>query len=145
VFDLVFVRDEPELQEEGWSALEGRIALGDFAEHFLAPLGPWARSDYERHWVEAARRLLAGADRTAFITSAFQFWWPMWREGSEVFVQEQLLWGQALAASFDPLDVYASIPERVTTSEDGEVSEWRIRVRDVEEFVARRAGSYVPT
>jgi hypothetical protein len=77
MFDLAFAGSEPQRQEDGWDALQGKIVVGDYAETFLAPLSAWQRTDYEHHWIEAAIRLLRGADRTAFITVAFQFWWPM--------------------------------------------------------------------
>ena len=91
VFDIAFVHDEPERQEDGWDALEGEIRLGDYRETFLAALDPWGRQDYERHWIEAAQRLIRGSDRTAFVTLAFQFRWVMWRDGTSLVAQEHLL------------------------------------------------------
>ena len=71
------------------------------------------RADYERHWIEAARRLLVGADRTGFFSSAFQFWWTMWRKGQDLFVHEQLIIEATLLEPFDPSDPYRQIGERV--------------------------------
>ena len=65
--------------------------LGGHSEEFVALLGRWERADYERHWREAAARLVAGADRTAFFTSAFEDRWTMWRQGEEIVVQEHFL------------------------------------------------------
>lgn len=145
VFDLAFVRDEPERQEEGWDALEGEIILGGHRERFLAALDPWARSDYERHWIDAARRLLEGVDRTAFITSAFQFWWPMWREGTNIVAHEQLLWAEPIARVFDPADPFRAIDDRVSVNEDGdEISEWHLSLADIQAFVDRRSSAYFP-
>ena len=145
MFDLTFVRVEPQRQEEGWDALEGEIIVGGHRERFLAALDPWERTDYERHWIDAARRLVEGADRTAFITSAFQFWWPMWQVGPKVVVHEQLLWAEPIASVFDPADPYRAIGERVSTTEDGDkVSEWELSLADIHDFVRRRSSSYVP-
>jgi len=148
VFDIQFIAEEPEVIDEGedaYLALRGRTMLGEYQEEFLAPLGYWSRVDYQRQWVEAARRLLAGAERTGFFTSAFQFWWIMWREGAAVYVHEQAMVEDSLIAPFDPADPYHQIGERYTVSEDGaEVSEWRLSVADIEEFVTRRASEYVP-
>jgi len=77
------------------------------------------RADYERHWIEAARRLLVGADRTGFFSSAFQFWWTMWRKGQDLFVHEQLIIEATLLEPFDPSDPYRQIGERKTEDEDG--------------------------
>jgi hypothetical protein len=90
--------------------------------------------------------LLAGADRTAFITAAFPFWWPMWRDGKGVVVTEQLLVAERLATRFDPANPYAAIPEDQASSEDGwQVSPMRLGVADIRDFIDRRAGSYTPT
>jgi hypothetical protein len=145
VFDLAFVHDEPEHHEEGWEALQGEIVLGEHRERFLASLDRWARRAYEHHWIDAARRLLDGADRTAFITSAFQFWWPMWRHGDSLVVQEQLLWTDESAHVFDPADPFCAIGERMSVTEDGtRVSEWTLRLADIQDFVNRRSSNYLP-
>ena len=148
VFDIEFITDEPQHLDEGedaWVALRGRTTLGDYQEEFLASLGHWSRADYQRQWIEAAQRLLAGADRTGFFTSAFQFWWVMWHEREAVYVHEQLLVEETLMAPFDPADPYRQIGVRYTVSEDGnEVSEWRLEFADIEAFVARRVSEYAP-
>ena len=148
MFDIEFCADEPERQDEGadaWFALRGRTTLGNHREEFLAALDPWSRADYERHWIEAARRLLGGADRTGFFTSAFRFWWVMWREGNTLFVHEQLMVPETLIAPFDLANAYRQIGERRTFSEDGQrVSEWHLELSDIRDFVERRAGQYGP-
>jgi hypothetical protein len=146
VFDIEFISDEPELQDEGWHGLWGRITLGDDAEDFLAPLSVWSRVDYEKHWIEAAVRIVEGADLSGFFTSAFQFWWTMWRDGPEIRVHEELLTpdrlqrlGPAPDTSHAPYQLLG--PDRPTTEGGAAVSEWPLRVTDIEEFLARRAGS----
>jgi hypothetical protein len=141
VFDIDFTREEAELQEEGWYGLWGRITLADHTEDFLAPLGPWQRRDYERQWIEAARRLLGNGDRTAFFTDAFRFWWTMWREGERVYVHEEFLVGGRLTGVTDfTTTPYALIQDRATHTEDGQrISEWEISTGEVREFVERRA------
>ncbi|HKS04885.1 MAG TPA: hypothetical protein VJR92_01110 [Gemmatimonadaceae bacterium] len=142
MFDIAFESDTPELQdagEEEWLALTGRIVIGDHAERFLAPVAFWSKNDYERHWLHAARRLLTRADRTAFFTSTFQFWWVMWRVNDVVFVQEQMLLADELPQPFAPNDPYRHIRDRTNVSRDGKpISEWQLAATDLRDFVARR-------
>lgn len=84
MFDLVFNADKPQFQEDGWNALRGQTIVGDHRETFFAPLEACQRRDYECDWIEAAEHVLKGADRTAFIPSAFKFWRPMWSDGADV-------------------------------------------------------------
>jgi hypothetical protein len=146
VFDIEFISDEPELQDEGWYGLWGRTTIGDDVEDFLAPLSIWSRADYENHWLEAAVRLVEGAGRSGFFTSAFQFWWAMWRDGREIIVQEEFLTpdrlqrlGPAPDTSHAPYHLLG--PHRRTSEGGHAISEWLLRVNDIEEFVARRASS----
>jgi hypothetical protein len=139
VFDITFLNGPPERQEEGWDALRGRIVLGEFEEEFLAALGPWGRSAYERHWIEAASRVVdLGHDRTGFFTSAFQFFWIMWRRGDDLLVHEKLLIQQTLLEPFDPADPYRQIGEYARVNDDGvPVSEWRVSMDDLRAFLVR--------
>jgi hypothetical protein len=142
MFDIAFVSDVPEQQPDGWAGLRGRTQLGACAEDFLAPLDPWQRADYERQWLEAARRVLGPAARAAFFTAAFRFWWVMWREREEVIVHEELLTPERLERLTDwRAAPYQLIGERRATSADGTpISEWRLGVADIEGFLARRGG-----
>lgn len=136
-FDIRFIAGQPEsLAEflgEGAIGLRGRITLGDYDEEFVALLGEWTREDYERHWRHAARRMVEGADRTAFFSSAFEFRWTLWREGEAVYAQEHFLCAGGFPEPFDPADLYAHIQDRRTSG----VSEWRLRFADVVAFAAR--------
>jgi hypothetical protein len=145
VFDIRFTTSEPEVQEDGWLGLWGETVLRDYRERFLAPLGPWSRGDYERQWIEAAGRLLGSEARAGFFTTAFQFWWVMWREGERIFVQEEFLTPERLEGLTDPGRApYHLIAERVTESEDGEeVSQWEIGASEVQAFLSRRSGQYL--
>lgn len=143
MFDIAFMTDTPERQDEdgeGWDGLRGRITLGAYTEGFIAPLGYWSRADYERQWVEAAGRILGQAARGAFCTDPFRFWWTMWRKGEAILVHEEFLTPERLAQVTD----YAAVPYHLIEdspkhSEDGElISEWQIKVADVRGFVKRR-------
>jgi hypothetical protein len=85
MFDIAFVQNEqPYHGEDGWTGLWGRIILGDFAERFVAPIGSWQREDYERQWIEGARRLVEGAQESAFVAEAGRLWWVAWRQGQQI-------------------------------------------------------------
>ena len=140
MFDIRFISDEPEIDDEGRVTLLGEVTLGDESERFLASLSIWTRENYEQQWRDAAQRLLDGHDRTAFFTSAFGMWWQMWHDGGDVRVQEQLLLSERFALLPQPLDLertpYELIEEYQRTTEDGEaISEWRLTFRDIERFV----------
>ena len=74
----------------------GQITIGDDVYGFsnVSTQGSMQVRHYEEQWKDAARRILSGHDRTAFITNdggggwgtAFGGRWLMWREGERVYV-----------------------------------------------------------
>jgi hypothetical protein len=110
----------------------GEIVLGDFVERFESPLAFWGIPQYERQWSDGLTRLAAGASRSCLITQMYDprtanfiVWWPMYRDGGRIVVQNQVLFMDALAELFDPSDPYRFISNRVSRTEEGEsVSEW---------------------
>ena len=110
---------------------------------FIAPLTLWSRDRYERQWADAAVRLLAGAERTAFFTVAWQFWWTMARQGHVVLVQEELLPPARVAGlgtHIDPDRVPYDLlqPLRLQSEEGRPISTWRIPLSDVAAFAGRQ-------
>jgi hypothetical protein len=150
MFDIAFIPGEPPyVDEEGWTGLWGRTLLEeDFRERFVAPIGRWQRADYERQWIEGARRLLAGAGESAFSLETGRLWWMAWREGEDVVLQQRLLVDETVARAWTagPGEVpYELVGERRSRNEEGgAVSEWRVPLHDIQEFVERRASVYVP-
>ena len=144
MFDIAFTAAEPEPQDGDWFGLEGRVVLGRHAESFLAPMWPWARADYERQWGDAAARLLAGVESSAFFTSAFRFWWAAWRVDDELVLHEEFLTPECLAALGARPDLrrapYELLGPLETHTQDGErISEWRVSVADVAAFMERHS------
>ena len=141
MFDLRFVGGA----EGDVNAARGLITLGDHAQGFASALDLWGRRDYEAQWMAAARRLLEGEDRSAFFTSVRDpatvehlQWWPVWREGERLYVQEHLLMLKQLEPPFNLSDPFVHIHERQQISEGGHrISEWRLRLADMAEFVER--------
>jgi hypothetical protein len=146
MFDIQFLSGEPELQEDGWLGLPGRVTLGPEREEFIAPLSIWSPEQYQRHWIEAASRLVAGKERSGFFTSAFRFWWTMWQEDGDVRVHEELLLPEQLRSLQATLES-ATAPYHLigayqrTTPEGEAISEWRLKTIDIEDFLKRRAVS----
>src|SRR5690242_12320334 len=105
MFKIEFTAAEPELQDEGWYGLWGRVMIGDHVEEFVASLSLWTREQYEQHWRDAAVRLVDGEERTAFFTNAFQFWWAMWEDEGDIRVQEELLLGDRLDSLGEGWDI----------------------------------------
>jgi hypothetical protein len=124
----------------------GRILIGDFSERFVASLADWSPADYETHWLESARRILSGQVRSAFVTSFVGpdkapnlTWWPSYRVGDVVYVQNQLLFYQQLQQPFTPDRLYECVKERETVSEDGEeISEWEMPLNWLADFATSR-------
>lgn len=141
LFHIGFIRDEPESLSEflgpGAVGLRGEIRLGDHTEEFVALLGVWGREEYESHWRDAAARLVYGADRTAFFSSAFEFRWTMWRQGDTVVVQEHFLEVEGFPEPFDPRDLYAHIRDLSTRPEDRRSSEWTVPSSSFADFLSR--------
>lgn len=124
-------------------AAHGRIILATDHDLFEADLSFWTREQYESSWHANIERILDGADHAALITSIsdpasanFIFWWPLYREGETVLVQNQLLFLDELRRPFDPASPWDFVPPRETTDEDGNrISEWPVPVRDLTSFV----------
>lgn len=122
----------------------GVIILDSFQERFRALTTFWQPEDYERHWRDAVQRIVSSGRDSCLITSLHDpaestmlVWWPMYRRGDTVYVQNAMLFFDQLSRPFDPSEPYASVPERVVVSEDGEaISEWQVCVSDLEGFLA---------
>jgi len=142
MFDIAFIPDAPiYTSEDGWSGQWGRVQLGDFIERFIAPLGRWDQSDYKRQWIDGAQRLIDGERRSAFMVEAGRLWWTAWRDGSKIYIQQQLLIDEDLSPACTARAAnlpYDLIGTRESHSEDGEMlSEWLISLDDLREFMSR--------
>ncbi len=121
----------------------GRITIGRFSERFSSGIGFWKRKDYEAQWTEGVARLLQGYRRSALITDIsrpptanFFVWWPMWREGEVVFVQNHLFLMSRLRGPFHLANPYVHVGRRRTESSEGRISEWRTTIAELARFAA---------
>ena len=120
----------------------GIIRMGDFQETFNASLSYWNAGQYRRHWLKAVTRLVGTETTSCLITSMFDpavanfiIWHPMYRQGDVVHIQNQILFLEEQPKPFNERDPFSSVAERQTRSEDGEVSEWSVSIKDLESFL----------
>jgi hypothetical protein len=63
-------------------------------------------------------------------------WWPVYREGVNVFIRNHILFLQDEGAGFSLASMEYYIPERLVYSNDGnKISEWAVSVSDCEKFL----------
>jgi hypothetical protein len=116
--------------------------LGDHREEFASTLFEWTKSDYEEQWRYAITSLLQGKEKVAlivyFVSSVnsdnFE-WWPMYRLGDNVALQDHMLWYDQLAKPFLIEGQFEFVKNRQTLNEDGErISEWSVPLASIREF-----------
>jgi hypothetical protein len=137
VFRIGFAEEAEDDEERA-----GRIVIGDFEEGFLAETGFWSAEEYRRQWLEGARRLVAGAERSCFVTCArkpapedFFEWWTVYRRGAEAVFHNQYPHFDALGRSFSYALLYDFVPPCAA-----EVSEWIVDVDAIARFVRDHGG-----
>jgi hypothetical protein len=123
----------------------GLIKLGEHHEYFESVLVFWGIDDYRAIWDAGLRRLLRGASTSCLATSVlepssanFVEVWPLYREESDVYVQNCFLFLDQLSHEFDPAAPWESVYPRSVVNEDGQrISEWRVSVDSIGEFLER--------
>jgi len=123
----------------------GAIRLGEHREYFESVIGFWGAQDYMKIWDAGLRRLLRGASISCLATSVIQpsnakfvEVSPLYREESDVYVQNCLLFLDQLADEFDPTAPWESVSPRSVVDEDGvRISEWLVSTADIGEFLER--------
>ncbi len=147
MFSIGLLPDLPSDMQSDKKANLGLIQIGAFEERFTASFAYWGPPDYERHWEEAIDRIVAGSSTSCLITSmaspstaSFIFWWPLYRLGNQVFIQNHILFFERLIVPFNENDPYASVRPRRTIDEDGHaISEWVTSIDDLRMFLQQKA------
>lgn len=129
--------------DPGVVACLGLIKIGTFEERFAASLMYWNADDYISHWSQAVARIVHSSPTSCLITSIvdpanskFLFWWPMYRIGKTVFIQNQILFLDQLKSSFNVQDPFIHVPDRKTINMEGQkISEWSTAIKDMEFFL----------
>jgi hypothetical protein len=133
---------DAEPNEEG---LVGLLMLGNYEERFVSHTCAWSERDYAEQWRCALATALDGKP-SALITdmrtqaqSSHLVWWPMWKVGSDVVLHNQLLFfakHKVKGAYIEIERLYELIGEHTSTNSDGTpVSEWRVPLDDIKEFL----------
>ncbi len=123
----------------------GTFVLGSKTEGFHASFDYWQPDDYEKQWREAIGLIVNGADRAALITEMptpseanFIRWWPMWRFGDCVKLNEQILFMKQLEPPFDFENPYVHVDNYQEYDDDGEhISVWDIPLQDFIDFLQK--------
>ena len=112
-----------------------------FWETAMTALDYWTVGDYERQWREGLERIKTHA--TSCLVASVQDpklaplinWWPLYKEGNEVFIYNELIVGESYErrigqGHFTPKTCYDFIQPRVLPEDDEEdgyeVSVWVI-------------------
>jgi CdiI N-terminal domain len=139
----------PETETDGVPCVYGKIVIGDFQERFATSLAVWSPDEYHLHWRNALQRLVTGGDRTDLITDyveppahpysgGYLFWWPLYRAGDAVYVQNHILFFKQLSQPFSAERPWDSVRDRRVVNEDGQkVPEWATTVDDIKHFLSQ--------
>lgn len=142
-FAIRFLPESCQVIEHDSMEATGEIVLGEFRELFIASLSFWTKAEYETHWREALNRMIKNVSPSSLITTMYDpavanfiFWWPMYRQGDEIVVHNQMLLLMEFEERLDPNNPYSFIPEYESVNEDGQkVSEWKISVEEISKFL----------
>ena len=133
---LIYEDDDPTVP-----AAVGRLVIGDWEEIFVSTLYHWNKTQYEAQWHHAIRSLLDGSAKAALIVEYLGedagrlWWWPMYRVGDTVHLQQQILFFDQLKEPFSIGNAFSSLRDRLTISEEGHAfSEWSVPVSEIAKF-----------
>lgn len=118
---------------------QAEISIGDHLELAEVSLQYWQADRYRKQWRDALQGIVLGKPNGCLITGMhdpknanFLMWWPMWRVGETVYVQNQILFMDKIREDFDEDKLERYIPKRITTTSEGEkISEWSVNVKDI--------------
>ncbi len=116
----------------------GKITIGDFKETLYIPVEFWTLEDYKRQWEEGLIKIetesksclvatIEGQDQTVALID----WWPLYKVGNKITVENYLFVGNYLKEilqdrPFTPETCYDFIPKK---SRSKEVSRWVVEIK----------------
>lgn len=132
------------------NSLQGKCEsiIGDHKEIVPLITTLWTPATYESQWMDALQSLADDrVDCCVLITdvqpsedSSGVTYWAMYREGGNVYLQEQFSRDRAALLLGSAIAVLPHIPPRIqgTPEEQSEVSEWVLPIEDIRQFVANK-------
>jgi hypothetical protein len=143
-FSISFINAPLEYPYEDASAkaTRGLIVIGNFREEFLSNLREWTQAEYREQWSRSIRSLLEGERKAVLITTfssptiaTHLEWWPLYREGENIFVQNHLLFYKDVDGEFDANRAVDFLMDRQTENEEGlPISEWSVSMDELRAF-----------
>lgn len=121
----------------------GRITINDFSETFLMDVSYWSVEQYLQNWHSALKELERSGGSTSCIVSSitdpknsnFIVCWPMYRDGSDVYVQNHMVFLEEVEGEFDEERPWRHVRPRSVVDEDGvRISEWSTDIFQVINF-----------
>src|SRR5215211_3287823 len=108
-FSIRFLTDEVSLPIAQEEVSIGEIKIDDFSERFRASLSYWDQKKYENHWKRAIEGIVDNTTSTScLITSMYDpsianfiIWWPFYRVGNIVYIQNQIFFLESLQEPFN--------------------------------------------
>jgi hypothetical protein len=145
-FSIAFTDEPPRYPYDDplMAAAIGALVIGETTERFESSLYQWNKEDYKAQWKNALNVLLKESNKAALIVtyespevSTHLEWWPMYRIGSTVFLQNHLLFYNQISGPFSVENAFSFLRDRESVNEEGQpLSEWRVSLSEIEEFAA---------
>ncbi|MHC4201986.1 MAG: hypothetical protein ACYSU0_18510 [Planctomycetota bacterium] len=141
MFDIAVKR--PIVEDD--SGILAQITIGEFRETFCVNSPTWTPDDFEKQWHRTVKRLVCGGDAACLVTwhtpEALGRGWVLYRDASNVHVQE-MLFVDPMRPRLAEDGAVVDIPARTTaTEEDQPVSEWCTSTDELTAFLDREPGA----
>ncbi|MBF7145021.1 MULTISPECIES: hypothetical protein [Pseudomonas] len=132
----------------GEKCYEGKVYLPGLQEKFYAPKGYWSRKDYIDQWKSSYLRGVDQGGNSVLVTSMrdpqqanFFSVWVLYCSGETVFVQNSIIFMDAIRSGFNIDSVSDYAGDRETIDEDGNhISEWEVKIIDVKSYFDKLLG-----
>lgn len=144
VFNVSFI-DSVETFYEGH--IRGHIVAGSLDEQFEVPASHWSRRDYCESWDSELSRLVAGQGKAVIMTLVVEPSTANWLRGYELYrfddevrIHERMFMVDDLECAVDLKNPSRMMGEYRSETEEGlRISEWRVSIRDIQDFLDRKS------
>jgi hypothetical protein len=122
------------------NAIVGEIQINDFVESITISIDNWTVDTYIKQWVDAVSKLLITDNAKSVLVTDFlgkantlyiAEFWPLYREGEYVYIQNYFPSRKDLPSLESLDDIYNSVQDRPLG-----VSEWRIKMSDLQSWAS---------